>query len=188
MWPKLDIFVWYNRLSAREQRVLQVGVACVFLWLLDTAIFRPVWGLYVSTKEEIALAEMTLARNKTNLERKESVESAYTKYRSFVKPAGNDEEENANLLSEIERLARSNQVVLVDMKPREIKVSQFHKEYTAELDAESDMKNLIGFIYQLEQSGQLMKVFHSKFSPKDAKSDVIKAKIVVTKIAFLGDS
>ncbi|MBI4365962.1 MAG: type 4a pilus biogenesis protein PilO [Deltaproteobacteria bacterium] len=183
---KLNLLAWYQRLSARERKIFQAGMGCLLVFLIDLTVVRPVWSLYGSLQNEIAEAERTLTRNLLNLQRKEAVESAYEKYRAFVRPAGTDEEENAGLLSELEQLARTNQVVLVDMKPREAKATQFHKEYAAELDAEADMKNLIAFMHQLGQSPQLMKVVNARFAAKGDKTAAVKARITVTKTTFVG--
>ncbi len=185
---KLNIFAWYNRLSSRERRIFQLAAGFVLFLLLDQAVFTRVWDMYSSMEKRITEAEGTYVRNLVNLKRKEIVESDYAKYRSFIRSAGKDEEENAGLLSEVEQLARSNQVVLVDMKPREVKARQFYKEYAAELDAEAGMEELIKFIYQLEQSPQLMKVSSAKLTLKEAGTTFVRAKMTVTKTVFLKGS
>lgn len=184
--PKINIFAWYNRLSSREQRVLQGAAAVVLLLLLDSAVFRPVGEMYVSLDGQIVEAEGNLTRNLVNLSRKEPVEAGYSKYSSFVRQAGTDEEENASLLSEIEQLARANQVVLVDMKAREAASGQFYRQFSAELDAEGEMKNLIAFMYSMEQSAQVMKVVNAKLTEREANSVVVKGRMTVAKTVFLG--
>lgn len=185
---KFNIFAWYNRLSSRERLILPLAAGCVLILLVDHAVFTPVWDMYISMEDRITEAEGTYVRNLVNFKRKEIVESDYEKYRSFIRPAGSDEEENASLLSEVEQLARSNQVVLVDMKPREVKSRQFHKEYAAELDAETEMEGLINFIYQMEQSPQIMKVSSAKLSAREALSNLVRARMTVTKTIFLRGS
>lgn len=188
MQLKFNLFAWYERLASRERRIFQGAVGCVLILFLDMALITPLWDSYVAMDERIAAAERTLLRNLVNLNRREVVEAEYEKYRAYERPAGRDEEENAGLLSEVEQLARSHQVVLVDMKPREGKSGQFHKEYVAELDAEAEMANLIKFIHQMEGSAQLIKVTNAKLVAKEAKSNVVKVRINVAKTAFLGGS
>ncbi len=182
---KLNIFAWYDHLSSRERRIFQFAAGFILLLLVDQVVFTRVWDSYSLIEEQIAEAEGTYVRNLVNLKRQETVESDYAKYRSFIRPAGKDEEENASLLSEVEQLARSNQVVLVDMKPREVKAHQFHKEYSAELDAEAEMEALIKFIYELEQSPQLMRISNAKLNLKEAESTFVRVKLTVTKTVFL---
>lgn len=185
---KLNIFTWFNHLSTRERRILQLAAGCLLFLLADKVVFTRVWEMYSSMEARITEAEGTYVRNLVNLKRKEIVESDYAKYDSFIRPAGSDEEENAGLLSEAEQVARSNQVVLVDMKPREVKTHQFHKEYAADMDAEAEMGNLIKFIYQIEQSPQLMRVSSAKITLKEAESTFVRAKMTVTKTIFLKGS
>lgn len=191
MWLKLNLFAWYEHLSPREKMIFQGAMACFVILLIDLAVITPIMDSYVAMDERISSSERVLIRNMVNIERKETVESEYEKFRSFVRPGGTDEEENAALLSEMEKLARANQVVLVDMKPQEVKARQFNKEYVAELDAEADMANLVGFLHQIGESPQLMKVANVRISakdPKDPKSTVIKARVTVTKMVLLGAS
>lgn len=188
MSSKFSIIAWYKNLAVREKRIFQAAMAVILLLLLDWTVITPLWDYYVSTEERINASEKILVRNLVNLQRKEVVEAEYEKYRPFIRPAGSDEEENASLLSELERLARENQVVLVDMKPREVKAGEFRREFVAELDAEAEMPNLLGFIHNMEASTQLMKVSNVKFIAKESTSTVIKARITITKMVFLGAS
>lgn len=183
---KFNLFAWYGRLSFRERKVLHSAIGIVLLLLVDLTVVTPIWDYYISMEDKIASEERILVRNLVNLRRKEAVEAEYQKYSSYTRPMGSDEEETANLLSEVEQLARSNQVVLVDMKPRETKALQFHKEYIAELDSEADMPNLVRFMYNIEGSTQLLKVSSAKLSMKEPKSDIVKARLTVTKTVLLG--
>ena len=183
---KFNFFSWYNGLANREKKVFQGAAGCILLLLVDMTVVTPVWDTYSLMEDQIAEAEGALTRNLVNLGRKEAVEAGYERYRSFVRTAGSDEEENAALLSMIEQVARAHQVVLADIKPRETKVDDFHKEYIAELDAEAEMKNLVNFIHEMEKSDQIMKVLSAKLSAKEANSPVVKARITVAKTTFLG--
>lgn len=186
--PKFNFMAWYDRLSSREKKILQGAIGCVLLLVVDLMVVTPVWESHLALEEKIAVAEEATVRNLINLKRKEAVETAYERYRPFLRTALGAEEENASLLSELEQLARSNQVVLVDIKPRESKTFPFHGEYVAELDAEAEMESLIRFIHQIEGSVQLMRVSSARFASKEAESKLVKATITVTKTAFLGGS
>lgn len=189
MFSKLNLLAWYDHLAPREKKIFQGALACFIVLLVDLMVITPIMDAYSAMEERISSSERTLVRNLVNIERKEAVESEYEKYRPFVQSGGSDEEENANLLSEMEKLARANQVVLVDMKPQEAKTNQYHKEYVADLDAEADMANLVGFLHAIGESPQLMKVTNVRLSPKDVKdpkSTAVKARVTVMKIVLLG--
>jgi len=185
---KSNFFSWFNNLSSRERLLLQLSIGFALFLLADQVIFTRVWDMYSSMEKRIVEDEGSYIRNLVNLKRKEVVESTYDKYKSYIRVAGRDEEENASFLSEVEQLARSEQVVLVDMKPREVKKQQFHKEYVADLDAEAEMEELIRFIYQLEQSPHLMKISKIKLTSKEQGSTFVKARMTVTKTVFLKGS
>lgn len=185
---KLDLAGRYNKLKPRERSLL-FGFSIVALLLVsDFAVVRPLWNYYVSIEERTAAEEKRLVRNLLNINRKDAVERDYAGYQQFTRPSGTDEEEIGKLLSEIEQTARTNKVVLVDMKPREAQSRDFYKEYRAELDAETELANWVQFVHQLEESEQLLRVSAAKLTLKTPDSSVVKARMTVTKIVLLEKS
>jgi hypothetical protein len=69
------------------------------------------------------------------------------------KDAKTDQEtESANLLSEIEELARNGNVTVTSLTPKEIKEADVTREYRVELSTQSSQKDLISFLYALQSA------------------------------------
>ncbi|MBI5299992.1 MAG: type 4a pilus biogenesis protein PilO [Deltaproteobacteria bacterium] len=179
-----DIQARFDKLSKRE-KMLSLGTAAVLAFLLaDFLVARPLYDSYVSLKERTVEEEKKLEQNMINITMKEDIGKRFEEYRKFIRKPSGKGEEAAMMLSEIEKTARANEVTLADMKPQEGKVREFYKEYTVDIDAETELPQLIRFLHQVETSSQLMRVVKAKLSAKDKESPVVKAKLTVTKIVM----
>ncbi|MBI2981293.1 MAG: type 4a pilus biogenesis protein PilO [Deltaproteobacteria bacterium] len=181
---KLNFLNRYQKLRRGERFLLLGALVATLLLVSDVAVVRPIWNYHISLQERTAAEERKLVRNLLNINRKDLVEKEYEEYQKFMQSPGSDEEEIGEMLSEIEQKARSNQAILVDMKPRESKSHEFYKEYLVALDAEMDMPSWIQFVYQLEASEQLIRLTSAKLTRKTSEGTdepVVKAEMEVTK-------
>lgn len=185
IFNKFNLLDHYHKLRSGERTLLLGTLVTIVVLILDVAVVRPLWNYYDTMEERTTAEERKLVRNLLNINRKDLVEKEYEEYEQFIHPPGTDEEEIGKLLSEIEQKARSNKVILVDMKPRESKQHDFYKEYRAELDAEMDMTNWVQFVHQLEDSDQLIRLTTVKLTRKGVDLPVVKAKMEVTKTLLM---
>jgi len=176
--------VFIEKLSPKEKIGLFIAVAFVAFAIADRAIVTPVNDRIQRLNREIKIAEKQLIRHLRNLSQKEIVSKEYAKYIEYVRKVGSDEEEVAKILGEIESLARKSNVYLGDMKPHSPKVKGFHKEYTVEIEAESRMEPLINFLYQINNSPQLLRAEKLRVGSKKEKRGVVKSSILITKLVI----
>lgn len=181
----LNLLAKWDQLAIRERWLSIAAASVLFALLLDFAVVRPLWNYYVSVDQQTKAQEQKLMQNMLNITRKDAIEKEYDGYKSFFHTAGTNEEETAGMLREIEKIARSNEVVVVDMKPKDTKALQYHKEYTVELDVETELAPLLRFMYELESSLQLMRVGEAKLSLKGKDQPVVKAKMTIIKMLLL---
>lgn len=92
------------------------------------------------------------------------------------------------LLSEIERVARNASLSLKDIKPGLTKKMGPYKEYTIEIEVESEINYLADFIYQLEKTPRLLRVESFQLRPKTKKSSFLKAQMTVTQVLVENDA
>lgn len=175
----------WNKLAPREKSLFLASVAILSFLFLDLIVVRPLWNHYISLADQTVFKEKKLLQNMLNISRKDLIEKEYEKYKDYIHEPASNEEETAAMLREIEKLARGNEVVVVDMKPKEVLSEKFHKEYKVDLDVETEMSPLLRFIHQIESSSQLMRVEQAKLQLKSQESPVVKAKMTVTKIVLM---
>lgn len=95
---------------------------------------------------------------------------------------GSPEEETAVILREVENIARTSNVYIAAIQPQRVQDMDFYKEYYVEMDAEGDISSLTKFIYDLQNSKQILKVKHLQLNPKSDADNVLKGHIIITKI------
>lgn len=173
--------LFINKISKREKTALYLGAGILFLLFLDRFIFSPINRKIARLNQEIKINQTRLANDLRNIQHKDAIISEYNKYKAYVKKAGSDEEETAKTLGEIENVARSSSVYLMDIKPQAPKQTEFYKKYSAEVEIEGQMNDIINFLYKLNSSPQLLRTEKVSLTPKEKNSEVAKALILVSK-------
>ena len=173
---------FFDKLSKREKIAVYLGAVFLLAVFLDSLVINHVNTRIKTLNMEIKTSEAQLGRYLRNLSRRDGVLKKYQKYAKYVKKGGSDEEETAKILGEIETLARGSSLTLEDIKPRVPRAIGFYKEYTVEIEVEGDMNSLVSFLFQLNNSTQLLRVERMRLYPKKKGSPVIKSSMLVTKI------
>lgn len=163
------------------------GVAGVILGGV-VIVLGPVNGRFAQMNEAVVSQEKKLARNLGVLapQARDAVEREYGRFGSVIKMRGSSEEENAQMLSEIDKWAGQNKIKLSATKPRETRKDQDCEYYSVEVEVEANMTELIGFIYALESSPQLLRVERLTLDAKGGKQqDSMRGTLVISKVVTL---
>ncbi len=172
-----------SKLSEREKKILYVVVALLIVLFGYHGVWNPMQAKLATMDEEIFAMQMKLRKAKIFIRQKSDVEEAAKKFANLEQmDAGTDEEEIARLLNLIEQTARKNGVSLSDVKPEPVKSDKITKRYTIELNAEASLESLMPFIYEIEHSPEILKIEKTNINPKEDKSSVMRASIVVTRV------
>ena len=162
----------FARLSPRE-RAIVYGVAIVVLGLAtERLVYQPIVGRLAELDEEILVTEGQVRKNLREIAARETVRAAYEQYATHTAPAGSDEEEMARLLGEIEGLAGAAGVSLLDVRSRPAGVTEVGKHYPVEVEAETGMPALMGFLHGLQSSKHLLRVKQLRVTPKESRGPV----------------
>jgi hypothetical protein len=70
------------------------------------------------------------------------------------------------------------------MKPLAPRAVDFYKKYEVELEIEGEMEQVVNFLYQLNNSPQLLRAEKVALNPKDRDSTTVRAKLNVTKVVM----
>jgi len=178
--------LFLSKLAKRERYIAYVTAVVVVFFFFSRVMLRPIINKLNDLNQEIAIQEKRLEKSLNILVQEDMINSSYKKYVENLKQTNSDEEEFAELLSEIEKIAKKAGVFLSDMKPLPVKKVDFYKEYVIELEAESEITFLIDFIYQLEKSPRLLKVEKFHLTPKREKEKgFLNAQMSISEILVL---
>lgn len=173
----------FDKLSAREKKILWVVIGLLCLAIGYHALFRPMQQKFGELDDQIFAMQMKLRKAKTLIHQKKDVQEASKKYSNLEKmDAGTDEEEIARLLDFIEQTARKNNASLSDVKPQPVRSDKVTKEYKVDLNAEGELAAMIQFIFELEHTEQLLKLEKVEMVPKLEGSGVLRAGLTVSRV------
>jgi Tfp pilus assembly protein PilO len=174
----------FLRLSKRERllfilTILVVGGLAAYIFVVEPAYKR-----WAGMEDEIETANTRLLKNLKLLANKEHLEKEFNKYKEYIQKGGQDEEEVAAILKEIEATAASCGVNLTSIKPKGTKALKEYRKFTVEVAGEARLNQFLKFIYDLEGSKKLLKVERLILTLKNAQSDTLRGTLIIRKISF----
>jgi len=161
--------------------ILYASVIMIVLGSIDRFFYQPIMNLFNEVEQEILSQEIQLRKNMRFLAAREAISNRYSAYAAFAVTTGSDEEEVAGLLNEVEGVARKSGLALLNMKPKPAFTTEFGKQYPVEVEVETEMSQLIKFIYGLQNSKYILGVKKLRLVPKGKKSSQIKGYVLVQK-------
>lgn len=178
----MKIPAFWEKLKPREKKILYMVAGLLVAVLGYHGVWRPLTEKISSLDDGIFTMEMRLRKAKILVRQHAEVAEEAKKYPNLEQlSAGTDEEETARLLSLIEQTARKNGCSLSDVKPQAVKTDKWIKRFEVDLNAESTLEQMIGFIYELEHSPQLLKIERVAMAPKEEKSSTLRSQLTVVR-------
>ena len=115
-----------------------------------------------------------------------AVTNEYGRFGSTIRMKGSSDEENSRMLSEVDRLAGENKIGLSATKPSVTRKDSDTESYSVEIEVETSLSQLIGFIYAVESSPQLLRVERLILNSKGEKAvDVLHGNLLISKVVTL---
>ena len=181
--PSLNqLQLYLARLSGREKTVFSAAILIVSLTALDRLVVFPIFSKMDELTAEIGEKESGIKKCLHILAHKDRILAAGIKYKTFIKSARSVEEEMTTFLKEIENLASQNSIYLVDMKPGGVEEKAETKKYVPNLNCESQLEQLVEFMYSIERSDKLLTIERYKINPKSKESSVARTSISISKM------
>jgi Tfp pilus assembly protein PilO len=117
---------------------------------------------------------------------RDAVTKEYSECGELIKKRGSSAEENAAMLSEIEKLASGVGVSLSATKPREPKTEPDFERYEVEMEVEAEMEKIIRLVHAVESSSQVLRVERLTIDSKKSGNRVaLRAGLLVSKVVTL---
>ncbi|MDD5466096.1 MAG: GspMb/PilO family protein [Candidatus Omnitrophica bacterium] len=185
MFKAPSLYAAFTRLPKKEKFILYVVIFFISLVVLDRLIISPVFSRMKSLDKEIRLKESEVKKNLRILAQKDRILAENARYSSFLNTPESGEDQAASLMKEIENYADKASVYLVDMKPASMKETGASKKYLINLNCEAQMEQLIRFMYNIENSKELLTIEKCQISPKAKESSVAICSMVISKIITL---
>lgn len=115
-----------------------------------------------------------------------AVTNEYGRLGSTIRMKGSSDEENSRMLSEVDRLAGENKISLSATKPRESVKDSDKESYAVEIEFETSLLQLLGFMNALESSPQYLRVERMVLNAKgDKGGDLLRGNLLISKVVTL---
>ena len=106
------MFASISRLSKREKYIAYISFALIVCIIFDRAVIRPVMMKLENLNNETQEQQKKLEKSIYILQQEDSINSEYKKYAQHLKQKISDEEVTAEMLSSIEKIAKSTSVAI----------------------------------------------------------------------------
>ncbi len=173
-----------QRLNKRERFTLYLAVCALALVLFDRLIVNPIAQNMQSLDQQIVEKERLIKKDLHVLSQKDRIAAEAKAYSVFVNAPASEDEAFTQLLKEIEALANTGSVSLLDMKPGGSKDMGPHKQYTVNVVCEGTMEKITSFLYAIESSTKVLKVQRYQITPKSRESTVAQCTMSITQIVM----
>jgi len=173
------------KLSKRERGILYGAVLFVSFVILDNTIVKPIAEKLHTLSQEIISREAGIKKSIRILAQKNRIEAETEKYRDFLSSSLSVEEGMTLLLKEIEGLANSASVYLVDVKPSTIQDEGLSRRFKVTVNFEAQMEQTSSFMHSLEVSEKFLTVESYQLSPKSKDSSIAKCNMLISKLIII---
>lgn len=174
----------FENLKKREKVLLSLTFVLVVLGLIYNFVFAPILERYRLINQEITKSEVKLQKYIYLLGRKDKIRKDFDKISEIVKIKVSEEEEMALILSEIENLSQRSSVHITKIRPLAAKNFGTYKEFSVEVQAEAKIEDISQFVYDLQNSSQLLRTKRLRLNTKFSQSETLAAVILVVKISL----
>lgn len=166
-----------------KQKILVVAsIYVVSIFLADRIFLYGLRSKLRGVRQQIKAEEARLKKNLSIKNNKDKILSDYNNYQPYLKEWLVDEKQTtAQLLREIERLAKSSGVSIVNLNPQEgPEQAKGYNKYKADLRLEASPEQLISFLFGVSESKLLIKIDKLSLVPKDEQASVLRIEALIS--------
>jgi len=175
----------FSSISKREKNIIIAIIILAVFGVFWNFILEPCLKKWQDLDAQIAAKKVKLQKCVKSISDFQTKNAEYGKYASFVKGSKSDEQQLAVVLSEIDQLAKDSGVTLIILKPNSVKDVKIYKKFLAEAELDTTIKGLIKFLYQTENSNQMLKIENMDINATGQGQDSdIKVRVLISKILF----
>lgn len=144
--------------SKRERAIFYMTVGIISFALCFNFILGPFLAKNDSLNKEISVAGAKLARHMRLLKQKDLIEAQLKQVSSSIAPSDGTGNPVVDALAEIESLASSAGVKIVEVRPQGSSAQGAQRQRSIDVRCEATIEGYFKFIYDLENSLSLLRI------------------------------
>ncbi|NQT00154.1 MAG: type 4a pilus biogenesis protein PilO [Candidatus Omnitrophica bacterium] len=162
--------------------MVYVTAALLLIGIAGNFAIRPLAGQWQRLNSQIINKQQELSKNLKLLSQKDNIKVSFATLDDYTSKREPGEHELSALLSNVEKQATTSGIHILNLRPRPEKDSKLYKKYILEMNCTATMEEFIDFIYNLQQSVELIRVEKLKLVSQGKRSSALKAYLLITKI------
>ncbi len=172
------------KMSRRERLLFYLTMIIIGVFVVHWWVLRPTLTRSHALSQQIQLKKRMIESSLYLLKQKAEILESAGRFAKYGKQGLSEEEEAAFLLRQIEETAKKSSVQMIDLKPYSARRIDSRIEYKVELEIESPINQLMTFIYNLQNSDDLLRTSKFRISPREGNPSVLKAYLTITKVSL----
>ena len=166
-----------------SQRNILIACGVIFcFYIFYLMVMRPFQEKLDSIDERILLKEEQLKKNLSVIGQAGALDQKYKGFLSQFKQTDTNEQVMSSILSEIDAVAGSLQMHILDLKPQSVVKNGYNNQFPVNLTIESEFANIVQFIYLLQSPPHFFDVEEVHFEKNfNVNSASIKTSLILSK-------
>lgn len=175
------------KLAKREKMLAGAFGALITLFLMQRFTVLPFIEKLQIIETEIASETRRMGRLLYVDSQSDNIMDLFEKLKPYVEIGETEEETISIVMKEVERLVKDSRVTLLNMKPDTSgePLKEGIKTRKINLNTEGSQRNIMTFIYRLENSSFPLRVKKFDFKIKNRDTSLMEADIDITLIYFI---
>lgn len=162
--------------------LIYITLSIFLLSIFYNFVFAPLFKKYNFINQKIKILEVRLYKYQILIQNREKINQIYKNFPSILTSNAPNEKKVVSVLGEIERLAKLNNLNLLNMKPHDF---NSEKEIILEIRLEGDIKNIFKFIYDLENSFYLLHIKQLFLTKSNSKENNLECSLIIRQVSLL---
>ena len=175
------------KLGNREKILAGAFGTFVLLFLIERFMLTPFLDRLDILDTETEAHEKKIGRLLSIDSQREEITKIFSDVKPYTEIGRTDEDALSVIMKKVEEVAKSSGIILVNMKPdmSSEKAEGGCKTRRLELSIEGSQKNIVKFVYQLENSKYPLSISKLDFKIKDRETNLMQADLDAYFIYFL---
>lgn len=170
------------RLPAHERNLLLVVAGVVCLAAFTHFAFWPLLtrfkNIHQENKSRVKVLE-GLIRLTGNAD---PIKNAYPRYAQYVRAGLTPEEQEGIFLRDVETIAKSSAVQIVNQQPYVVKDGADFLDIDLQIELEAPLRDIILFLYSIDNSNNLMSITQMRLIPKEVEgAQIFRCLVAISK-------
>lgn len=173
---------FYSNLSGRGKIIFQVALVVVIVSLFDRLFWGPLLAKEEETLLKIKQAKERVVRDNRILAYKTQILNEAMALQEYYSDIKEEDLINRDFLGTIERLSTKTGINLVKSTPGVSEEKKGYKEYSANLELNGSLSDVLTFMYEIGTVDSLLKVEELALNPRRGLDDEVSATMRVSKM------